>query len=308
MLAALLVVSGCSVFGLGSKIPAQKAEEKNRAKVTAVEQAQKHNQSDKMNQIGELAYGTDYALGKLTNAPREVVVAKDMNQRVISIAGSPTVEKMKEMQAMIDKLTSEIELTRKKGAESLLMKDLEIKEIQEQSKILSDRKDAEISNYMEKARIAAANSDAYKNALEEYEGWFGLKAVGKGLWQFIKTSAWALGIGSVLFFILRLASYSNPLAASIFSIFETVASWAVNAIKLIVPKAVDVAGHVTKGAFNLYKSTLTKVIDGVQIAKERAKASGKEPSIEEALDEIAKSMDGDEKAIILELKKALHWK
>lgn len=306
VITSFFILTGCSVFE--KKGSAVKQEEKNRANVVAVEQAQKHNESSKMDQIGVLAYGTDYALGKMTNAPKEVAVAKDINQRVISIAGSPTVDKMKEMQTMIDKLTSDIELTRKKGEDDLYKKDLEIKAIQQASKQLEQAKDDAIASYMNKAKIAAANSDAYKAELQEYEGWFGLKAVGKGLLTFAKSAAWFLGIGGVLFLILRIASFSNPLAASIFSIFSTIASWFIKMIEFMVPKAIQTAGHVAETTFNVYKNALTKIVDNIQLVKDRAKTSGKSPSIEEVLNEVAKSMNTDEKAVIEELKKALQWK
>ncbi len=77
---------------------------------------------------------------------------------------------------------------------------------------------------------------------------------------------------------------------------------------MIVPKAVDIAGHVTTDAFNAYKSTLTKIVDAIQSAKTTAIAAGKEPNLEDVLDQVAKSMNEDEKAIVTEIKKALHWK
>jgi hypothetical protein len=300
---AIFLVSGCVTDN-----PASKKEEKSRAKITAVESAQKRNESAKIEEIGTLAFGTDYALSKVTNAPREVVVAKDINQRIVSLAGSPTIEKMKEMQAMIDQLTSEIELTRKVGEEALGKKDLEISIIQEESKILLNAKDAQIAAYMDQARIAAANSDAYKAELAEYEGWFGLKAIGKGLAKLAKSAMWFLIIGGVLFIVLRIAAMSNPLAASVFSIFTTIASWFVRGIEMAVPKAVSAAGHVAQGTFNVYKSTLTKLVDNVQLVRDRAKTSGVKPTLEEVLDEVAKSMNDDEKQVVEELKKALHWK
>lgn len=303
---SLLVLTSCAVFT--SKGKAAKAEEAGRARIENLEGKLHSNAADKMDAIATLAYGTDYALSKVNEPPREVQVARDMNQRVVSLAGSPSVEKIKEMQETIDKLTSMLATERDEGKVKLSQKDQEIALIQSESKALSVAKDAEIRKYMNVAQEAAANADAYKSALADYQGWFGLKAVGKGLWQFAKSAMWILGIGGILFVILRIVSFSNPAAASIFSLFSTVASWFVRGIEFLIPKAVETAGHVSAAVFNGYKSTLWKIVDGVQISKERAKAAGREPSINEMLDEVAKSMNEDEKKIVDEIKRALNWK
>ena len=85
-------------------------------------------------------------------------------------------------------------------------------------------------------------------------------------------------------------------------------SWVVNIIKLIVPKAVEMAGHVTTDAFNVYKSTMWKLVDGIQTIKDRAVAKGQAPNLNDVLDEVAKSMNADEKQIVEEIKKSLNWK
>lgn len=301
----ITILAGCAVFT--NKGKAAKAEEKGRARIVNVEGQINQNTAEKLDAIAGLAYGTDYALSKVNEPPREVTVARDMNQRVVSLAGSPTVEKMKEMQETIDKLTSMLAIERDEGKKKMDEKDMEISMLQAQAKALSVAKEDEVRKYMLLSQEMAANADAYKSALQEYQGWFGLKAVFKGLWQFVKTSMWFLIGGSLLFFILRIASMSNPIAASIFSIITTIASWFINAIKMLVPKAVEATGHVAGKVFNAYKSTLWKLVDGVQVIRDRAAAKGEKPSLESVLDEVAKSMNSDEKAIIDEIKKALNW-
>ena len=314
---SLIVLTSCAIFT--NKGKASKAEEKSRARIVNVEGQIKANTAEKLDVIAGLAYGTDYALSKVNEPPREVLVARDINQRVVSLAGSPSVEKMKEMQETIDKLTSILAIERDAGKKTLSEKDAEISLLQNETKLLSAAKESEtkllsaakeseIRKYMITAQEAAANADAYKSALDDYQGWFGLKAVFKGLWQFIKSSMWILGIGSILFIVLRIASMSNPIAASIFSIFTTMASWVINVIKVIVPKAVEAAGHVTNNAFNAYKSTLWKIVDGIQVIKDRATAAGTKPDLNLVLDEVAKTMNSDEKQIVDEIKKALNWK
>lgn len=303
---SLIILTSCAVLTNKGKIA--KAEEAGRAKIANVDGAISANNLEKLNAIAELAYGTDYALNKVNEPPREVVVARDINQRIVSIAGSPTVEKMKGMQQTIDELTSILNSEREKGKQRLSLKDQEIQSLQNQTKLLAEAKETEIRKYMAIAAEAAANADAYKVELDKMNRWLGLGAVWYGLKKFVVSSMWILGIGSILFIILRIVSYSNPIAASIFSIFSTIASWFIRAIEALVPRAVAVAGHTANTVFNAYKSTLWKIVDGVQTIRDRANAAGKEPSINEMLNEVAKSMNTEEKQIVEEIKKALNWK
>lgn len=304
---SLLILTSCGVFS-SSKGKAALAEETGRAKIANVDNQINANLANKMDAIAGLAYGTDYALSKVNEPTREVQVARDINQRVVSIAGSPTVEQMKEMQDTINKLTSMLATERDEGKQKLDVKDQEIKMLQDQERALSAAKETEIRKYMAVAQEAAAAADAYKVELDKMNSWFGLGAIWYGVKRLIVRFMWILGIGGVLFLILRLVSYSNPFAASIFSIFSTIGSWFVRAIEALVPRAVALAGHTANTVFNVYKSTLWKVVDGIQTIRDRATASGQTPSIEVMLDEVAKTMNTDEKKIVDEIKKALNWK
>jgi len=301
----ILAASSCTIFT--NKGAAAKAEEKSRAKIVNVEAQTKFNSAEKLENIAGLAYGTDYALSKVNDPPREVTVARDINQRVVSLAGSPTVEKMKEMQDTIDKLTSQLSAERKEGKMLLDSKDVIISSLQNETKALAAAREMVVNKYIAEVQQIAATADGLKAELQEYQGWFGLKAVFKGLWQFIKSSMWILGIGSILFLILRMVAMSNPIAASIFSIFNIAGSWMVNIIKLIFPKALEMAGHTANSVFDAYKSTMWKLVDGIQTIKDRSVAAGKTPNLNEVLDEVSKTMNSDEKAIIGEIKKALNW-
>lgn len=303
---SLSLLTGCSIFS--KKGNASKAEETSRSRVESVNNKIKANTSEKLDTIAGLAYGTDYALSKVNEPPREVTVARDINQRVVSLAGSPSVEKMKEMQETIDKLTSQLELERDKGKKAMKEKDSEITALQNETKLLATAKEEELRKYMLTAKEAAANADAYKSALDDYQGWFGLKAVFKGLWQFIKSSMWILGIGGILFFVLRIASASNPVCGAIFGIFEQIIAWGINTIKVLFPKALQFAGHTANDVVNVYKSTLSKIVDGIQVVKDRSTAAGTKPDLNAVLDEVAKTMNTEEKVIVEEIKKALNWK
>ncbi len=299
-----ILLSGCSIF-MPNKGKVSKTEEIGRAKIVSVETQQAINNVDKLETIAGLSYGTDYALSKIKEPPKEITVARDMNQRVMSLSGNPTIEKIKEMQKTIDKLTSTLATERNEGKERLNAKDIEISNLQNKAKELASQKEDEIHKYMTIAQEAAASADAYKAQLADYEGWFGLKAVGKGLWRFAKSSMWFLLGGGILFFILRIAAFSNPIAASIFSIFTTIGSWIVHTISVIIPKAVESAGHTTNTVFNVYKSTLKKIVDAVQIVKDRANKNGTAPNLNDVLNEL--KMNDDEQDVVDKIKKELNW-
>lgn len=300
------VLTGCAVFG-GKKGAATKAEAKGRAQIVNVDNKIAANTSEKLDTIAGLAYGTDYALGKVNEPPREVTVARDINQRVMSLSGSPTIEKMKEMQATIDELTSTLELERTAGKKKLDLKDLEITAVQTTAKELSIAKDNEIRKYMLVAQETAADRDAYKAELQEYQGWFGLKAVFKGLWQFVKSSMWILGIGGILFLILRFAASTNPIAASIFSIFEQMIAWVINTIKVVFPKALAMAGNVSKEVYEKSALLLKKLVDNIQSIKEIEKKTGKDITLKELLVELDRTMDESEREMIRKIKKDLGY-
>jgi len=303
---SLIMVVGCTAFS--TKDIFSETEEKNRSNIVNVENKIKSNVSDKLDKISELAYGTDYALSKVNEPPKEVEVARDINKRIVSLTGTPTVEKIKEMQLMIDKLTAQLQIERERGVKLLNQKDKEIEILQIEARNLDIQRENQIKRYMQVAQEMASNADAYKAELNKMDKLMGLGAVWYGLKKFTINSMWALGIGSVLFIILRIASFSNPLAASIFSIFSTIASWIIKGIEFLIPKAIKTAGHISENVFNVYQNTLKKIVDNIQLVKDRALAKGEKPNLEEVLNEISKSMNSEEKEIINEIKKSLNWK
>lgn len=302
-LSIILIVSGCSLFGPG-KNQATKDEAKGRAKIVNVEQAQSQNNIDKLDNIAGLAYGTDYALSKVSNPPpREVTVARDINQRVVSIAGSPTVEKMKEMQTTIDNLISTLESERIQGKKMLDNKDEEIVALQDEGKVLAAAKEAEIKKYMAQAALAAAQSDEYKTKLDEMNKWFGLGAVWYGIKRLVVSMAWILGIGGILFLILRIASMSNPVCGAIFGIFEQIVGWIINAISFAFPKALSFTGHVSKEMYDASHNLLEKIVDNIQSLKQLETKLDHALTVKELLTELDKTMDKSEKDMIDKIKK-----
>lgn len=306
LLVLLLTTTSCEnlkgVFGKSST-----KENKQATKVEDVQKAQVKNDKTKMDNVAILASGTDYALNKVTNKEPSVEVAQDINKRVVSLAGKPDLKAEKEMWETIDNLTSSNVQLRLKGVRELEKKDLEINRLQVESKLLNEAKDAEITKYMKLAEVTARNADTTKAALDEYKGWFGLKAVFLGMKQFFFTSMWILLGIAIVFVILRFAASANPVAASIFGIFEQVVAWIINTISVMFPKALHFAGTVSKEAYDQTSKLLKKLVDNIQSIKEIEKKTGKDITLKEVLVELDKSMNDDEKDLIKKIKKELGY-
>ncbi len=302
----LYFMTGCEtprIFGKKAQ-----AESTAKAKVQSVESQIGANIKDKLDQVANITYGVGYALSKEENPSKAVEIAKDLNNRASSLAGTPTIEEMKKMKQMIDDLTSQLATERERGAKALEDKDTEIYTIQLKSKLLVEAKDKEIQKYMKIAADTAMKADAIQVKLDDMNSMFGLGAIWYGVKRLVTSLAWFLGIGSILFLILRFASISNPLAASIFSIFETMASWVINIIKIIVPKAVEVAGHTATVVANKYRDVMTKMIDNIEALREIQKRDPtKKFTVDELLMELSKAMDTEEKAMVAKIKRDIGY-
>lgn len=287
-----------------------KSSSQESKQASAVDDVRKHetkNLSVKMEQVAVLAAGTDYALQKVTNTEPAIDVAEDINKRVMSLAGRPNLDAEKEMWNTIDQLTSQLASERAKGIKAIERKDLLIGVLQDETKVLSAAKDIEIDKYMKLSKSNALLADTRKAQLDDYQGWFGLKAVFLGFSQFIKTAMWFVLGGSILFIILRFASMSSPLAASIFSIIERIASWGINTITVLAPKALEKAGAVSKVLYDKTNILLKKIIDNIENIKQIEEVTGKSITLKQLLDELSKSMNDDEKLQIDVIRKKLGY-
>jgi hypothetical protein len=177
-------------------------------------------------------------------------------------------------------------------------------------KTLESAKDNEIRKFMDQAKVSAQKADQYKATLNEMDSWFGLGAVFYGVKKLIMSASIFLIIGTVLYLILRLAATANPIAGSVFSIFEMMFSWVIRLIKGIAPRALEFAGNTATSVFQGYKKTLNQLVDTIELMKEREKATGgvKKYTLDEILGEVSKAMDSDDKDRVMAAKKELQWK
>ena len=299
ILISCLILSGCSIFT--TKGRESKAVSAGKSKVENVDNKINANTNSKLDLISEYAYGVSYVLNKIDEPSREVTVALDINQRIVSLSGNPTLDKMKEMQKTIDNLTSELSTERTVGKQKLDDKDKDIVSIQQEGKELAIAKDIEIKKYMTIAEEAAAAADSYKVKLDDLTSGWGFNAIWFGIKKMVTRLSWVIGIGSILFIVLRISSAANPIAGAIFSIFEQMVSWVVKTIQFIFPKAVNMAGFVTQSVYDTTKSALAKTINAIELAKLKGN------NVDDIKTEVAKSMDTEHKDIIKEIKSDLNY-
>lgn len=309
---ALIVMMGCAsllnnnqgVFG-----KAQQTNQKVDAQIRLTENQQAQSNEQKLAHIGAWAQGgVQYSLDKITNdIPQEVTVAKQMNARVEALAGKPDFTEVEGIKSIVDELTSQTEKVRLAGEKALAEKDKQIAKIQDDDKKLDAQREQQIAGALQQADANAKVADQYKATLNDMDKWGGLGAVWYGLHKFVVRMAWVLGIGGVLFLILRLLASANPIAGAIFSVFDQIGSWAVHCISVIFPKAVSLAGNVATKTYNEAKSALTSIVDSVETVKIQSAASGKPATIEDLLNTAELSMTPADKALVENIKLQLGW-
>jgi hypothetical protein len=303
----LIVLSSTSCKTLGIFGKSSKDQSKQGHKIDDVVKLQSDNTQKKIENIAVISSGVDYTISKITNKEPAVSVAKDLNRRIMSLSGQPDLEYEKEMWKMVDELTSTVDLQRELGKKALERKDKEISLLQITTKELSTQKEEEILKYRKLATDTAALADTRKVELDSYEGWFGLKAVFKGGWKFIKSMTWILIGFTILFLVLRAFASSNPIAGAIFSIFEQIAAGAIHLIQGIAPKAAQFAKFVPQVHFDGFQQTLDKLVDTIELLKDNQSRSGKKYTLDEVLLEVSKAMSDEDKARIELVKKNTGW-
>jgi len=309
----IFVLVGCgSLLSKNKGVIGDSYKKNSEAKeqFTKIERGMAATDQERLNHIGALAEGTDYALKKVQDPPKEVDVAREMNDRVKVLANKPDFNEVKEVIAIVDKLLSEIFSEQKRGRDALSVKDAEIQSLNVQMKDLAASKVAELDKYLKLAENNALKADQYKATLNEMDSWFGLGAIFYGIKRLFFSIVWFIVIFLVLYLVLRLAASANPVVGSIFSIFEIGFSWLIQLVKGIAPGAVKFANLVPTHVSDGYKDTLHKLIDSIELMKEREAAAGteKEYTITELLQEVSKTMDQSDKDRVDKIKRELKWK
>jgi predicted RND superfamily exporter protein len=305
-----LLLSGCfSTIRPAKQIDDnQKAIAKEEKKVDTTLVEIEKNDKGKRIQTSTLAQGIQYSLNQVTNPPIQVDTAKSLNERVVSIVGSPHVDEIKRIKATVDLLNSAVEEERKKGQELLAQRDEIINKLQKEKVELNEKYDDQLWQLTDKAKEVAKEADQNKAVLDSMSGMFGLNAVFWGLKKFIISAMTTIVIFVVIFVILRLLATVHPAAAAAFSIFNMLGSTVVSLIKTLTPKAFEMNNLISKDKVDEFKAPLVKIVDVIQELKERQKEfPDRVYPITEALKRFDKEMDRDEKDLIDEILKEQKW-
>jgi septal ring factor EnvC (AmiA/AmiB activator) len=305
-----LLLAGCTTKIVpGQQVTtAQDAVAKQEKKIDQTYDDLVKNDKSKRVQTSVLAQGIQYSLQQVTNAPIQVETAKNLNERVISIVGSPHLDEIKRIKATIDLLNSSLAEERKKGEELLGQRDTVIDKLQKEKSELKDKYDDQLWQMTDKAKEVAKESDAKQATIDSMSGMFGLNAVFWGLKKFFFSCLTAIIIFVVVFALLRILASVHPAAGAAFSIFNMLGSGILSLVKGLTPKAFEMANFASKDKVDEYKSPLTKIVDVIQELKEKQKESpDKIYPLNEVLKRFDKEMDSTEKDLIDDILKEQKW-
>ena len=310
-IAFIFMLSGC----LSSKIvPAkqvttsQEAVAKQERKVDDTMVEIEKVDKGKRVQTSSLSIGIQHSLNKISNAPVQVDTAKALNERVISIVGSPHIDEIKRIKATVDLLNSQVAEERKKGEELLSQRDEIINKLQKEKSELKDKYDDQLWQMTDKAKEVAKEADQNKAVLDSMSGMFGLNAVFWGLKKFFISALTTIVIFVVIFVVLRLLATVHPAAGAAFSIFNMIGSILLSLVKALTPKAFELANFASKDTVNEFKSPLVKIVDVIQELKEKQKESpDRVYPLTEILKRFDKEMDSHEKDLIDDILKEQKW-
>ena len=305
-----LLLIGCSTAVIPGKqvSVAQDAIAKQEKKIDTTSDELVKNDKGKRIQTAVLAQGIQYSLQQVTNTSIQVETAKNLNERVISIVGSPHLDEIKRIKATIDLLNSSIEEERKKGGELLGQRDTVIDKLQKEKENLKNQYDDQLWQMTDKAKEVAKDSDEKQATIDSMGGMFGLNAVFWGLKKFFFSALTAIVIFVVIFALLRILASVHPAAGAAFSIFNMIGSGILSLIKGLTPKAFELANFTSKDKVDEYKSPLTKIVDVIQELKEKQKESPKKSYVlTEILKRFDNEMDSHEKDLIDDILKEQKW-
>jgi hypothetical protein len=309
-----ILLIGLLLNGCGTIIPDNKNDNQKKmaTKTEAVEKAKENiakNTEEKLTQVSGLSFGVGYSLDRvpLTNKVNEIETAKQLNNRIISIAGSPDVDEMNRIKLTVDLLNSEVKKEREKGAKLLTAKDAEIATIQKEKEDLKAALQKRIDDLTKVAKKQAEENDNNKVVVDNVNKWFGLGAVFYGLKRFVTTCIVGILIFSVAFLVLRLLAASNPIAAGAFAVFNIIGASIIQIVRGLAPKSLSFSGFSPSVEVQKYKDTLAKLVDNIEEIQVLAK-EGKPVLLDEVLSHFDRELDQSDKDVIKELKTMLRWK
>src|SRR4051812_7044859 len=101
LLISIILLAGCTGL-FDSKVDKNVSlESKQRAKVESVSKSIQDLDSEKVKVISKFAAGVDFSLSKSTNDDINIKVGKELNFRIISLAGEPSLDEKKEIWGLV---------------------------------------------------------------------------------------------------------------------------------------------------------------------------------------------------------------
>ena len=173
---------------------------------------------------------------------------------------------------------------------------------------LKQKYDDQLWQLADKANNIAKESDAKQATINEMGGMFGLNAVVWGLKRFFFSCLTGILIFAVIFIVLRVLSMTNPIAASVFSIFNMIGSTIISTVKALTPNAFSMSKLVDEHEYNRYKETLDIIVDTIQEFRVKEKElPDKQYKLSEVLSVLNGIMDQKHKDVIDELLINQKW-
>lgn len=306
----LLFLASCSTIRPSKQIDdAQKQIIKKENAVFKTLDKIESVEKGKQIQTSTLAQGIEYSLSQVSNPPVQVITARSLNERIVSIVGSPHIEETKKIKEIVDLLNSELSKERDKGQKLLDKKDAEIDKLQKQKSALKKAYDIQLWEVSDEAKRVAQQADENKAVLDQMSGFFGLNAVFWGLKKFFFASLTWIIVFIIIFGVLRVLSSTNPIAGAIFAVFDGIASVAINAFKVLTPKAFNMSKLTSAAETLQIKDTLTKVVNRIEEAKTKEKENPTAaPNLKDILVNLKGDMDQSEKDLINKILIEQKWK
>ena len=306
---AAVTFYGCSLFPGGKSVDKNAKEAaKQEKKLETVNKGLISNSEVATKQASALVTGIEISLNQVTNKTLEIETAQNLAQRVITIVGSPTLAEHEKIKSTVLLLNSSVQLERERGAKLLAERDSVIIALQKQREELEKKYDAQVEKISENARNTAKNADQNQSKIDQIDGFWGLSAVWYGTKRFVITSLWVIIGGLVIFIVLRLLAASHPAISALFGIFEFIGSLVINAVKVLAPKAAQLASLMPKSDYAKYKNLCLKIVDNIAELKYNTKVADKTYSLQEVLSKFSEDFDQSDKDLVEELTIETKWK
>lgn len=234
------------------------------------------NQTERLEVIGALSVGIEKTI------PSQPEVAQNLNQKVQTLAETPT-------QAQVDAVMKSIE-----NDEAAFVLNKRIDElIAERREIVKESTTIIYKLQEEKAELERKGKET-ADALADLKN--PTNAIIYGVTTWFRRLAWTLALGGLGFLLLRIFAGSSPIIGAIFGVVERIVAAIINFVSWLFPAAISFTKR-----FREVDDTATILVDAIE-------AVGPDATIADLKDELARATDVRHRDEIFRLKRKLGWK